>query len=166
MEKHSGQIVLASCVLVVVLLIGAAGVGGFIAYRLALTATAAASTAVVALASSMSGVVQMENVLREGNSEQRIEVLEDLREFLQESSTELPPKEFLDILLPALEEAETDEDPRVTELCNEVRKLLQKLEPVAGEPVANENLSTETVSGQESKVPETQASQEAASDDE
>ena len=101
MEKYSGQILLACCVLVAVLLISAAGVGGFVVYRLAMTATATAATAVVALASSMSGIVQMENVLRQGNAEQRIEVLEDLREFLQEPSVELPPKEFLDMLLPA-----------------------------------------------------------------
>ncbi|MEC8555317.1 MAG: hypothetical protein VXZ82_09965 [Planctomycetota bacterium] len=112
----------------------------------------------------MSGIVQIESVPREGNAEQRIEVIEDLREFFQEPSVELPPEEFLDILLPALEEAETDEDPRITELCNEVRKLLQKLEPAEDEPAADENLSTEAE--QESKAPRRPASQEESSDDE
>ncbi len=154
----------ASCVLVAVLLISSAGVGGFVVNRLAMTAPVTAATAVAALASSMSGVVQIESVPREGNAEQRIEVIEDLREFFQEPSVELPPEEFLDILLPALEEAETDEDPRITELCNEVRKLLQKLEPAEDEPAADENLSTEAE--QESKAPRRPASQEESSDDE
>lgn len=166
MEKSSGQIVLASCALVAVLLIGAAGVGGFVVYRLAMTATATAATAVVALASSMSGIVQMENVLREGSSEQRIEVLEGLTEFLQEPSVELPPKEFLDILKPALEEAEEDDDPRVAELCNEVHELLQSLKPAESAPIADENSLAEGMGREDSKLPGVPASQEADSGDE